>query len=313
MEWLSPTDFPAQQHDMITQRQEGTGQWFLDSLEFKRWLQGSLKTLFCPGIPGAGKTMMAATAIDHLCRTAGSDDVGTAYLFCSYKTQADQSVASLLAALLKQLVQSRPNIAAPVTNMYDHHSKRSSRPSLDEILQGLHSVCSNYAAVYIIVDALDECADRDGGRGRLIDKLRELQARIDVQLLFTSRFIPEITQRFESNSVLEVRASEEDVRRFVAGQVLRLPKCIQRDEELKQAVQNKIVEAVDGMYVLSTRFLCTNDSHNIARFLLARLHIDSLLDKRNKQKVLSTLEKLSKGSAATHSKELPSIASGPSA
>ena len=31
MEWLSPTDFTAQQHDIITRRQEGTGQWFLDS------------------------------------------------------------------------------------------------------------------------------------------------------------------------------------------------------------------------------------------------------------------------------------------
>src|SRR5436305_1436961 len=39
-------------------------------------------------------------------------------------------------------------------------------------------------------------------------------------------------------------------------------------------------------------------TYKIARFLLARLHVDSLLDKRNKQKVLSTLDKLSKGSAA---------------
>ena len=37
-------------------------------------------------------------------------------------------------------------------------------------------------------------------------------------------------------------------------------------------------------------------SHKVSRFLLARLHVDSLLDKRTKQKVLSTLDKLSKGS-----------------
>jgi hypothetical protein len=39
-------------------------------------------------------------------------------------------------------------------------------------------------------------------------------------------------------------------------------------------------------------------TYKTARFLLARLHVDSLLDKRNKQKVLSTLDKLSKGLAA---------------
>jgi len=37
-------------------------------------------------------------------------------------------------------------------------------------------------------------------------------------------------------------------------------------------------------------------AYGFARFLLARLHVDSLLDKRTKAKVLSMLEKLSKGS-----------------
>jgi hypothetical protein len=55
---------------MIPRRQEGTEQWFLDPPKFKRWLQGSDKALFCPGIPGAGKTMMAAITIDYLCKTA---------------------------------------------------------------------------------------------------------------------------------------------------------------------------------------------------------------------------------------------------
>jgi hypothetical protein len=247
LQWLSPTDFPAQQHDIITRRQEGTGQWFLESPMFKRWLQGSDKTLFCPGIPGAGKTMMATIAIDYLCRTAERDNIGVAYLFCSYKAQADQSASSLLAALLKQLVQSRPDIAAPMMHIHEHHSKRGSRPSLDEIFGALQSVCLKYAVVYIIIDALDECADKDGDRGRLINQLRELQARMDVRMLFTSRFIPEITQKFQSDLILDVHASEEDVRRFVAGQVSRLPNCIQRDEQLKQAVQNKIVETTDGM------------------------------------------------------------------
>ena len=243
MEWLSPTDFPAQQHDIIARREEGTGQWFLDSSQFKRWLQGSDKTLFCPGIPGAGKTMMAAIAIDYLCMTAECD--GVAYLFCNYKAQANQSLSSLLAALLKQLVQRRPDIAAPVMQVYNNCLKRKRRPSLDEILQALQSVCSSYTTVSIVVDALDECVARDGAR--LIDNLHQLQPRIDVRLLFTSRFMPEITQKFSLNTTLEVRASREDVRRFTAGQIPRLPNCVQRDEELKQTVQNKIIEAVDGM------------------------------------------------------------------
>jgi hypothetical protein len=246
MQWLSPTDFPAQQHDIISRRQEGTGQWLLDSLEFKGWLQGANSILFCFGMPGAGKTMMAAIAIDHLGRMAQAD-VGLAYLFCNYKSQVGQIVGDLLSALLKQLVQSRPDIAAPVTCLYDHHSMRESRPSLDDIFEALLTICSNYARVHIVVDALDECADQDGTRSQLIQKLRELQARTNVRLLFTSRSIPEITEKFQSDPMLEVRASKEDVKRFVAGQIPRLPSCIRRDDKLISAVQSKIVEAVDGM------------------------------------------------------------------
>ena len=38
--------------------------------------------------------------------------------------------------------------------------------------------------------------------------------------------------------------------------------------------------------------------YKITRFLLTRLHVDSFQDKKTKPKVLSTLEKLSKGAAA---------------
>jgi hypothetical protein len=246
MQWLSPTDFPAQQHDIISRRQEGTGQWLLDSREFKDWLQGYDRILFCPGIPGAGKTMMAVIAIEYLGKTAQAD-VGLAYLFCNYKSQIDQNIHGLLSALLKQLIQSRIDIIAPVTHLYDHHSKQKSKLSQDEIFMALLTICLNYAIVYFVVDALDECSDQDNTRSRLIERLRDLQTKTNVRLLFTSRFIPEITEKFRSDLTVEVRASEEDVKQFIEGQISRLPNCIKRDDELRRAVQSKIVEAVDGM------------------------------------------------------------------
>jgi hypothetical protein len=56
LEWITPIDYAAQQNDFIARRQPGTGQWLLDSAEFQEWLKDKERTLFCPGIPGAGKT-----------------------------------------------------------------------------------------------------------------------------------------------------------------------------------------------------------------------------------------------------------------
>ena len=250
MEWLSPTNFPAQQHGVISRRQKGTGQWFLDSAELKGWLNGSNKTLFCPGIPGAGKTMMAAIALGHVYRMAEHDDIGIACLFCSYKTQPDQYAPSLLASILKQLVQTRADLAAPAMHVYQKHSMRGTKPSLDDLMQALLAVCSSYPTVYVVVDALDECTNKDGARYQLIDKLRDLQSRSNVHLLFTSRDIPEIKQKFNLDPMLEVRASEEDVGRYIQGQIDRLPTCIALDQDLQRTVQNRIIKVVDGMWVI---------------------------------------------------------------
>ncbi|KAL9096282.1 MAG: hypothetical protein Q9165_001279 [Trypethelium subeluteriae] len=275
MEWLSPTDFQAQQHNIISRRQDGTSQWLLDSATFQSWREGSNTTLFCHGTPGAGKTMMAAVIIDYLDQTTHSSDIGLAYMFCSYRAQIDQSVLNLLSTVLKQLVKSRPDIATSIICM---RNQRESKPSLDELMQVLAFTCSLYSTIYIIVDALDECTKQGGARHQLIKRMRDLQAHGNVRLLFTSRCIPEVTKYFESDPQLEVRASEEDVRCFVVGQLPQLPPCIQKSEDLKNDVQTKIVEAVDGM------------------FLLAALYIDSLRDQTSPKKVRAKLARLQEGS-----------------
>ena len=48
--WLAAIDYGPQQSDFISRRQEGTGQWLLDSKKFKNWVNGTEKVLWCPGI-----------------------------------------------------------------------------------------------------------------------------------------------------------------------------------------------------------------------------------------------------------------------
>jgi Cdc6-like AAA superfamily ATPase len=196
LEWISSTDFPAQQSDFIARRQDGTGRWFLDSPEFTKWIHGSNRTLFCPGIPGAGKTIMAATTIDYLRREVSSNTIGVAYIYCNYKAKADQNTTGLLAAILKQLVQTQSSIAEPGTRLYNDHADRT-RPSLEETFVALQSALTDYSTVYIVVDALDECQEKDGTRSQLLAKLRDLQRKADMRLMVNSRPIRDIDNEFE--------------------------------------------------------------------------------------------------------------------
>lgn len=86
--------------------------------EFTKWLNGPTKTLFCPGIPGAGKTTITAIVIDQLLKVVWSDAVGVAYVTATM-AKVDQNAAGLLAA--KNICTS-----SMPTEGQNHHLKTSS-------------------------------------------------------------------------------------------------------------------------------------------------------------------------------------------
>ena len=85
-DWLTPIDNAPQQNDFISRRQEGTGGWLLHSEEFQRWIDQKDQTLFCPGIPGAGKTMITSIVVDNLyTRFENDGSIGIAYIYCNFR------------------------------------------------------------------------------------------------------------------------------------------------------------------------------------------------------------------------------------
>jgi len=248
LDWLTKIDYGTQQSDFISRRQEGTGQWLLDSDEFQRWSIGSKQTLLCPGIPGAGKTIITSIIVEHLQANFRNDlSIGIAYLYCNFRQQ-EQKPANLLASLLKQLVQEQLSVPESVRSLYEHHKDKRTRPSLDEISNVLYSVVADYSKTFIIIDALDECQASDGSRKRLLLEVFNLQIKTGANLFATSRFIPDTINEFEGSITLEIRANDEDVRSYIEGHISRLPSCVTRSRDLQGEIEAQITKAVDGMY-----------------------------------------------------------------
>ena len=247
--WISPTEFSAQQSDIMTHRQEDTGQWFLDAPEFLKWLSEPKQTLFCPGIPGAGKTMMAAITINHLLSAMQNSTNGVAYVYCNYKLRGTerQSVTGVLSAILQQLVQARPSARGATEQLQEKYAKQQNKPPAMDIVNALQATAEQFSVIYLVVDALDEYSEWEYSRRELLTQLRALQKQIDLRVLVTSRFLPGIVEEFREDPRVEIRANPEDIKRFIAGQIHRLPNCIQRDAMLQQSIQDTLVEAVDGM------------------------------------------------------------------
>jgi len=250
LNWLTPVDYAQQQNNFISRRQAGTCQWFLNSTEFHMWLESNKQTLFCPGIPGTGKTILTSVVVEELdARLQKDPSIGIAYVYCSFQRQAEQTVEHLLLCLLKQLTRERIQTSLPVIvrNLYHRHAIQQTQPWLAEISQALQLVAAMFLRTYIIVDALDECQESNGCRTKLLTELFKLQERSRVNIFATSRFIPEIVDQFKGGISLEIRASNEDIQRYVEGHMEQLPHFVQHNEELQKEVKIGILDAVDGV------------------------------------------------------------------
>lgn len=107
LDWLTPIEYGPQQSDFFNRREPGTGQWLLDCVEYQTWLNSNKHTLFCPGIPGSGKTILTAMVVnDLISRFRNDPTIGIAYIYFNFRHKDEQKIENLMASLLKQLTRS---------------------------------------------------------------------------------------------------------------------------------------------------------------------------------------------------------------
>ncbi|KAK2933703.1 Ankyrin repeat [Fusarium oxysporum f. sp. vasinfectum] len=277
LDWLTPVDYGRQQSDYFGNRQQGTGQWFLESAEYQEWLDADGKTLFCPGIQGAGKTILSSIVINNLhTRLSENHNIGVAYIYCNFRQEQEQKINDLLASLVKQLSRGWHSLPESVNSLYGKHKKNATRPLVEELSATLQYVIELYTKVFIIVDALDECQALDDCRGKLLSEILRYQDRTAVNFFATSRPIPDITKIFQHTLCLEIRATKDDVTLYLEKHIGTLRPVIETNSRLQEQIKIGISDAVDGM------------------FLLAHIYLHFFMDKVTENDVRSALKEIQK-------------------
>lgn len=201
--------------------------------------------LWCPGIPGAGKTVLASIAVDYLKTTFKDEDVAVLFVFCNHADQGNQKSIDLVASVLAQLVQAR-GVTDEVRTLYQRHQTRATRPGLREISDLLQSVIQASTKVFIVIDALDECPETT--RETFVGEIQRL--RDTAHLLVTSRQISFIARGFPNAIQLEIHASDSDLEIYIRSKTQqdpRLARHLEQDPSLQEVVVATIIDNARGM------------------------------------------------------------------
>ena len=116
---------------------------------------------------------VSSLVIDSLCDQASSQKVAVACFYFDFAAQKEQSLASMLGALLKQVVSGLEEMPEEIVQAFeDQKTVIGGRgPQLADIVEMLRTTSSR-KPTFICIDALDECVA--AYRVRLLDLLDQI-------------------------------------------------------------------------------------------------------------------------------------------
>lgn len=262
--WIAPLDCTEKFDQLSRNRIKGPGERLVESDAFKDFvaqtdLEQRKKTLLYMDKPGTGKSVLTTFVIDKLRERFGQNDkTVVAYLFCEWDSPHKQTAQDLVGSLLSQLIHSgkRP-FPVSLKRKYIDACKRSANPdrvpalSFDDLRRETESFVTTLR-VFVVVDALDECAESS----EFLKVMTALQAAHDIRLFATSRNVQTPSGILPSHILADVHAGEEDTAQFIGEKLSRMA---ERNRIFNPVLQDKIKEglnaATGGMFQLAKVYL----------------------------------------------------------
>ena len=227
----------------------------------------------------------SSIAINHVGKLASAHaqtgGIAVAYVYCNY-TEQNQTPLQLVGSLVRQLASYHTLAPTPtthatglplsVTALYDKHMNSQTPPSLTESLQTLKEVISLFSKVYLVFDALDECAEWE----YLLDAVNEVyEGTQGLSVLATARPIAAVEDKLNSDIQITIHAQDQDIRKYLLTQIGKRPRIAVHAKKcpdlkpyinkhptlepyfkaermnLESLIINTIAGKAEGMYVMS--------------------------------------------------------------
>jgi hypothetical protein len=247
LQWLVTTDPSLNHHNACELHEEHTGQWLTKSPEYGSWKSGHTRFLWIHGIPGAGKTVLLsyiAEDIKAFCENSPSGGLGWGYYYC-YFARNQHETPSLLRWLINQLCRQIGGIPPMVSLLH----KEGGHPQISRLVDVLAAISENFSRVYVVIDALDESANRERMLGILLQIL-ENKMLDRIQFLATSRKELEIERALlpvAKDLSLSNPYVDEDIRTYIRNRLQNDPKYDRWPNSLKIETESTLLKGAKGM------------------------------------------------------------------
>ncbi|KAK6523910.1 hypothetical protein TWF281_001875 [Arthrobotrys megalospora] len=260
LNWLRSGDPTVKHLDSRSLYQAGSNAWVLDSTDFKSWRDGAGSAFWIHAIPGAGKTILCSTIIDHIAGLCKSEP-GTrvAFFYFSFNDANAQTLGHVLRSLITQLSEYNNRLSSELRVLYEECDNGRKQPDDKTLTSIFLNILHEGPKTFLIIDALDECSLQERTRFlNLIAGDMGTQSVSKYNVLFTSRKEMDIEQSVAKIGektkvyVLPILAQDIDadirlyVRQFLDHQDNGTFKNLPPD--IRTEIEGKMATGASGMF-----------------------------------------------------------------
>lgn len=181
------------------------------------------------------------------------------YFYFDFNDMEKQSAKKAIRSLLFQFTLQQQNRLQILEHLYQECENGQQQPAEDVIRSLLKDAVVCTGDKYIILDALDECTNREDFMtfiGELVHSQRE-----DLRVMITSRREKDIEEQLGSiaNYDINIQSAivDEDIRVYVRDRLATDSKLRKWPEKVQEEIVAVIMEKADGMYVRFLMALCS--------------------------------------------------------
>lgn len=226
----------------------------MESEVYSKWKGNASSFVWLYGIPGCGKTILSSTVTEDIFLYCANDPGKVVTYFYFDFTDADKQKPELMVrSLISQLSEQCITMPLALEALYSSSDKGNRQPSLDALMNVLQQMLQEFPQSYLILDALDECADRP----ELLSILEQMARwQLDeLRVLVTSRQLGDIKNSLddivnkERIICLQSQLVDKDIQAYVR-QRLSDDKGLrkwQKDVEIRREIETALIKGSCGM------------------------------------------------------------------
>lgn len=153
----------------------------------------------------------------------------------------------IIGSLLAQSLLGKGTLPNELCNLYSECQKKEIRPTFSDLTRILEIETRKLTNIFIVLDALDECPEKEDTRTKVLNALRSLHG---LRLMVTGRpHISSVMAKLGEISQLEIHASDEDVGMYIEKRITSNENLIQlcrQNSNLREIIKSTVIKKASG-------------------------------------------------------------------